>query len=65
MQTQTQTKTAATTVPTLKIQATAMPAEEFDLTAAAAIGVLGSRPAYVTDSGVESFACCHALTAHG
>ncbi len=60
-----QTKSVGATVPTLKVQACAMQAAEFDLATVATAGVLGLRPAYVTDSGVESFACCHALTAHG
>lgn len=33
--------------------------------AAFGAGLLGSRPPYVTESGVEAFACCHAVTAHG
>ena len=59
------TVTPATRVPVLKVEATAMAAEDFDLKAYFDAGVLGARPAYVTDSGVEAFACCHALTAHG
>lgn len=53
-------------LPPLATTAALAPAvTTFEVVASSRAGVLGTSPAYVTASGVEAFACCHAITAHG